>query len=97
MIEIKTVNTAVNFVRFEYCDVKIELNLMNDSTDKGNDILSYNVDTVCLYHKKAGDITNLYTHTNEGEVGIDSPIIEELKHIIKFIDELVIFKELISE
>jgi hypothetical protein len=97
MIEIKMVNSEIQHLSFEYHDVKIELTLMNNITDIGGNIYLQNVDSISLYHKKAGDITNMYTHNTNYEIDPGDTVVGELKDIIKFIDELIIFKKLVSK
>ena len=90
MIGIRFNNVIQNVVLY-YNDVEISVVVkgVNTPTD---DVVKMDVDTIKLFHKNAGDITDLYIHDKYGnsEIYIEDgdEFTDELRSIFIFIDKL---------
>jgi len=85
-------NLLQNIIMY-YNDVKISIAVKDGKVKKGEES-RVNVDSIRLYHICRGDITNLYTHSDDtediGEIYVDDgdELLDELKSIMKFVDRL---------
>ena len=90
MIGITGNKVTMNIIMY-YNDVDISIALKN--REEEGDLTKMNVDSIKLFHKYAGDITNLYLHgklDDNGLIYVDEgdELLDTLQEIITFIDRM---------